>query len=51
MVALSVSTSAMISPISTLSPWRIFHFNNVPSVIVSESLGILIRVGMAVKKC
>ena len=42
MVALSVSTSAMTSPLSTLSPTFFFHFTSVPSVIVSLSLGIVI---------
>ena len=40
MVALSVSISARMSPISTVSPICLCHLTRVPSVMVSESLGI-----------
>ena len=40
MVALSVSISARMSPISTESPTCLCHLMRVPSVMVSESLGI-----------
>ncbi len=46
MVALSVSTSARMSPISTLSPTCLCHLMRVPSVMVSESLGISIFTDM-----
>ncbi len=45
-VALSVSTSAITLPISTLSPSLMCHLARVPSVIVSLSLGILMSFGM-----
>ena len=50
-VALSVSISARMSPISTESPTCLCHLIRVPSVIVSESLGIsmvtdMVLVGM-----
>ena len=41
MVALSVSISAKISPSATLSPIFFSQVATVPSVIVSESLGIV----------
>ena len=47
MVALSVSISAISSPISTWSPTFLSQRTTVPSVMVSESLGISICVGMA----
>ena len=50
MVALSVSTSARMSPISTWSPTFLCHLMRVPSVIVSESLGISIFTDMVWKK-
>ena len=45
-VALSVSISASTSPISTLSPTCLCHLITVPSVMVSESLGISILMAM-----
>ena len=39
-VALSVSTSASTSPVSTLSPTFLRHLRSVPSVMVSLSFGI-----------
>jgi len=45
-VALSVSTSAMISPDSTLSPSALSHLANVPSVIVGDKAGISTCMGM-----
>jgi hypothetical protein len=48
-VALSVSISAMISPISTSSPSFLSQRTTVPSVMVSESLGISILIGIVVK--
>ncbi len=46
MVALSVSISAISSPISTSSPRFLSQRTTVPSVMVSESLGISIYVAM-----
>ena len=46
MVALSVSISASTSPISTLSPTFLCHLITVPSVMVSESLGISMLMAM-----
>ncbi len=40
MVALSVSISAKISPLTTLSPTDLYHFTTVPTDMVSLSLGI-----------
>ena len=48
MVALSVSTSARMSPTSTLSPFFLCQRRRVPSVMVSLSLGIVIS-GMGVR--
>jgi len=39
-VALSVSTSQMISPYSTLSPTFLFHLTILPSLIVGLNAGI-----------
>src|SRR3954467_8448228 len=47
MVALSVSISAMTSPVLTLSPFFFFQVTSVPSVMVSLSFGIWIS-GMAI---
>ena len=47
MTALSVSTSAISSPALTLSPSFLCHLTTVPSVIVSDSCGIVISAGMA----
>src|SRR5881409_1195867 len=47
MLALSVSTSAMISPIATRSPGRLSHFRILPSSIVSESFGMVTSIGIA----
>src|SRR5215208_5872804 len=46
MVALSVSTSAISSPARTLSPSFLCHLTTVPSVMVSESWGMVIWAGM-----
>ena len=46
MVALSVSISAMMSPISTSSPSFLSQRTTVPSSMVSDSLGISILIGM-----
>src|SRR6476646_5447455 len=46
MVALSVSTSAISSPALTRSPSFLYHFTTVPSVIVSESWGMVISAGI-----
>ncbi len=46
MVALSVSISAISSPISTSSPTCLSHLTTVPSVMVSESFGISILIAM-----
>ena len=46
MVALSVSISAISSPISTWSPTLFSQRTTVPSVMVSESLGISMCVAM-----
>ena len=48
MVALSVSTSTSSSPLLTLSPSCLCHFTTVPSVIVSESWGMVISAGIRV---
>ena len=48
MVALSVSTSARMSPTAILSPFFLHHRTRVPSVMVSLSLGIVIS-GMVVR--
>src|SRR5262245_66368126 len=45
MFALSVSTSAITSPIATRSPGRLSHFRILPSSIVSESFGIVTWTG------
>src|SRR6476661_8732003 len=45
-VALSVSTSANSSPARTLSPSFLCHLTTVPSVMVSESWGMVICAGM-----
>ena len=42
MVALSVSISAITSPLSTASPSSLTHLANLPSVIVGDSAGIRI---------
>ena len=42
MVALSVSISAMTSPLSTASPSFFSHLARVPSVMVGDSAGIRI---------
>ena len=47
-VALSVSISAITSPAATLSPSFLSQRARLPSVIVGESAGIRISVGMAV---
>src|SRR5438128_11019270 len=47
MLALSVSTSAMISPIVTLSPGCLSHLRILPSSIVSESFGMVPSTGTA----
>src|SRR5581483_6410004 len=47
-VALSVSTSAMMSPIAIVSPGCFSHCSTLPSSIVSESFGIVTSIGMAV---
>ncbi len=49
MVALSVSISAIISPISTSSPSFLSQRTTVPSVMVSESLGISILIGIVLE--
>jgi hypothetical protein len=41
MMALSVSTVATMSPRSTLSPGRFYQVTTTPSVMVSESCGIV----------
>ena len=46
MVALSVSISAMTSPLSTASPSFFSHLARVPSVMVGDSAGIRIWMGM-----
>src|SRR5882724_11226698 len=46
MFALSVSTSAMISPIATGSPGRLSHLRILPSSMVSESFGMVTSIGM-----
>src|SRR6266704_2072718 len=46
MVALSVSTSASSSPARTLSPSFLCHLTTVPSVMVSESWGMVIWTGI-----
>src|SRR5262250_2397231 len=46
MLALSVSTSAITSPIATRSPGRLSHFRILPSSIVSESFGIVTSTGI-----
>src|SRR3954462_733909 len=46
MTALSVSTSAISSPARTLSPSFLCHLTTVPSVMVSESWGMVIWAGM-----
>src|SRR5579862_6465643 len=46
MVALSVSISAMTSPALTLSPTCLCHFARLPSVMVGESAGIRISIGI-----
>jgi len=47
-VALSVSISASTSPISTESPTFLCHLTRVPSVMVSESLGISMFTDMVI---
>ena len=47
MVALSVSTSARLSSLFTLSPTFLFHLTIFPSVIVSLRSGILMTSAMA----
>jgi len=47
MVALSVSISAITSPAATRSPSALSHLARLPSVMVGESAGIRISVGMA----
>src|SRR5947209_8312020 len=47
MVALSVSISAMTSPVDTLSPFFFFQVTSVPSVMVSLNFGIWIS-GMTI---
>ena len=47
MVALSVSTSAMVSPAETSSPTDLCHLMSVPSSMVSDSRGISMGMGMA----
>ena len=49
-VALSVSTSAMISPLLTVSPTFTFHFTITPSVIVSLILGMVIKSAILFKR-
>src|SRR5207245_10244419 len=49
MVALSVSMSAISSPALTRSPSFLFHLMTVPSVIVSESWGMVISKGMGLQ--
>src|SRR5437870_11477586 len=49
MVALSVSMSAISSPALTRSPTFLFHLMTVPSVIVSESWGMVISKGMGLQ--
>src|SRR5262244_2034400 len=46
MLALSVSTSAITSPIATRSPGRLSHLRILPSSIVSESFGIVTSTGI-----
>ena len=46
MVALSVSTSAMMSPLSIRSPTLLRHAPSCPSVIVSDNLGMIISVAI-----
>src|SRR5687768_14172680 len=46
MTALSVSTSAISSPALILSPSFLCHLTRVPSLIVSDSCGIVISAGM-----
>ena len=46
MVALSVSISAITSPLSTVSPSLTTHFASLPSVMVGESAGIRTLIGM-----
>jgi hypothetical protein len=46
MVALSVSISAITSPVRTSSPSRTCHLASVPSSMVGDSAGIRISVGM-----
>ena len=46
MVALSVSISAMTSPAVTLSPSFLSHLASLPSVMVGDSAGIRILVGI-----
>src|SRR5207244_10141268 len=46
MLALSVSTSAMISPIATRSPGCLSHLRILPSSMVSESFGMVTSTGM-----
>jgi hypothetical protein len=48
MVALSVSISAISSPVRTLSPSFLSHLTTVPSVIVSDNWGIVISAAMRV---
>ena len=45
-VALSVSISAITSPLRTSVPSSTSHFDNVPSSIVGDSAGILISTAM-----
>lgn len=47
-VALSVSISAMMSPLLTVSPSLTSHLASVPSSIVGDSAGILISIDMQV---
>jgi hypothetical protein len=47
MVALSVSISAMTSPALILSPSFFNHFARLPSVIVGDSAGMRIWIGIA----
>src|SRR6266550_281219 len=49
MVALSVSMSAISSPAFILSPSFLFHLMTVPSVIGSESWGMVISEGMGLQ--
>ena len=46
MVALSVSTSASMSPALTVSPSFLSHLTSVPTVMVSLSFGISMMLAM-----